>query len=1024
MAADGSTPFGKLEFAKGVFQGSIGPLREALAGAKVEMVVDGVVEAELAPDAGDGEDGLLFNWLVPSRYYDGQPHTFEARIAGGDAAQSRRVSGYVLPDKSKPDIRAEVRVTDAGGLNGYAYNSKWLRRKLELEFWVDGRCREVVRCDRDPPDFAPDDARESSGFALAPSAELTSWITRPVRIVVSELGEQINPDPWILQDVFRLESVSPAEELVAVVVRPNLYRETPLEVRFDGEIVSDYSTRLFSGMVHLIVPAPAADDDRPVHQLSVRIAGSGKDIPGSPVDCTWVPATNLVRNGVFEAWEGDRPADWQLGAPAGVVARPSVQAGSARYAIAFSGAAEGDGAIPLLRQAIDLRKAPADVLELRVRARGVGEAVISLEPPQGAEGDPSELVVKLSPQWGDQIGRIAIPLSWERRSPAALALRLRPVGDVGGEIDVELGSVQAGAPGFAPIDEGAQEASDPSSADEEAGPESWSAVLNGDFRSWNGGFEFRVLAGAHELADGWFANSRKDSPGASLHLAQLRLPSDRGQPPQTIYGLQLEGSIESEPFALETVLDRELLAARKLGGLTVLAGQARRPVGVTSPAPSRVSRIYIAARLASGQAADDVLAVIARNMVLSPDLARRAFPLSGAQARAVQQAARAIGPEDQLLLVFEFLGKTLDGVIAEVSLGREAVAEATRGELSGPRRRTGYVALEDYNVVSQLGRLKGFEDWISPAARSAAAAAAGEAAPVKWNWLPQAASVDIVIPVYNALKEVTDCLASIERSTSLPHRVVIVNDKSDLHTSQFLSQYAADRRWVELIENPSNLGYTRSSNAGLTSSRAEWVVLLNSDTVVSEGWLEGLLECAASDPDVAMVGPLSNAASWQSVPQVKDPRGGWMVNRLPDEMSVDAFAHLVRDSSERAFPQVPLLNGFCTLMRRSAIAAVGFLDEKAFPVGYGEENDLCIRIAKAGYTLRLADHVYVHHVKSASFGGARGDLAKQGTAACAAKHPDVKLDELTGVMGECLPLIRLRRVLQDKLGLGNKKELS
>lgn len=239
------------------------------------------------------------------------------------------------------------------------------------------------------------------------------------------------------------------------------------------------------------------------------------------------------------------------------------------------------------------------------------------------------------------------------------------------------------------------------------------------------------------------------------------------------------------------------------------------------------------------------------------------------------------------------------------------------------------------------------------------------------NGDPNRAAIDILIPVHNALEDVKLCLGALERETERPHRLILVDDGSDLPTSEFLRGYAAGRQQVVLIENPGNLGYTRSANNGLRASDAEWVVLLNSDTVVSKGWLEGLLECAASDPQTALVGPVSNAATWQTVPELRDEQGGWLVNQLPPGMSVDDFASLVREASSRRFPEVPLLNGFCTLMRRDVVAAIGFLDEKTFPIGYGEENDLCIRVKKAGYRMRIADHVYVHHKKSASFGEAR-----------------------------------------------------
>jgi GT2 family glycosyltransferase len=133
-------------------------------------------------------------------------------------------------------------------------------------------------------------------------------------------------------------------------------------------------------------------------------------------------------------------------------------------------------------------------------------------------------------------------------------------------------------------------------------------------------------------------------------------------------------------------------------------------------------------------------------------------------------------------------------------------------------------------------------------------------------------------------------------------------------------------------------------------------------------------------------------------------------------MSVAEMAELVGRLSQRDFPEAPLLNGFCTLMRRSVLEEVEFLDEVAFPVGYGEENDLCIRVAQAGYKLAIADHVYVYHVKSATFGTkGRNQLSKKGTASFVSKHPSIDLKELQQMLAGVPPLIELRRALRQHL---------
>jgi GT2 family glycosyltransferase len=193
-------------------------------------------------------------------------------------------------------------------------------------------------------------------------------------------------------------------------------------------------------------------------------------------------------------------------------------------------------------------------------------------------------------------------------------------------------------------------------------------------------------------------------------------------------------------------------------------------------------------------------------------------------------------------------------------------------------------------------------------------------------------------------------------------------------------------------------------------------VLLNSDTILTRGWLESMLACAHSDPSIAFVGPLSNAASYLSVPELYDASKKWKVNRLPPGMTPQDMADIVRRVSVRDYPEVPILNGFCTLMKRSAFIELGGLNPTAFPTGYGEENDLCFRAGKAGLKLAVADDVYVYHVKSASFGSSRRqELTKAGNAALAKLHPDVDIGALTTRFRETPALVAIRKAVAAEL---------
>ena len=226
--------------------------------------------------------------------------------------------------------------------------------------------------------------------------------------------------------------------------------------------------------------------------------------------------------------------------------------------------------------------------------------------------------------------------------------------------------------------------------------------------------------------------------------------------------------------------------------------------------------------------------------------------------------------------------------------------------------------------------------------------------------------VDIVICVHDALADVRACLESLLRTTLPPYRLVLVDDGSGAETRDYLAAFAADQA-ATLVRNEKARGYTVAANQGLRLTSGEFMVLLNSDTVLTPGWLDRLVACAESDPRIGIVGPLSNTASWQSVPSFLDDDGDWAANPLPVGQTVEGMAHLVAQASPGVYPRIPFLNGFCFLIRREVITAIGLLDETTFPRGYGEENDYCARARRAGFATAVAGDAYVWHSQSRSF---------------------------------------------------------
>lgn len=277
-------------------------------------------------------------------------------------------------------------------------------------------------------------------------------------------------------------------------------------------------------------------------------------------------------------------------------------------------------------------------------------------------------------------------------------------------------------------------------------------------------------------------------------------------------------------------------------------------------------------------------------------------------------------------------------------------------------------------------------------------------------------SVEIVVCVHNALTEVKACLESVVANTEGPFRMVLVNDGSNGATTDFLRNFSRDCGSSELVENQGARGYTFAANQGLKTSTADYVILLNSDTIVSKWWLDRILECGESSAAIGIVGPLSNAASFQSLPECKLPNGEFSRNPLPDTMTIEAMARAVARLSARRYPRVPLLNGFCFAIKRFVIEAIGYLDAETFPQGYGEENDYCLRALDAGIELSIADHAYVYHAEARSFGyKKRRRLSRKGSMALAKKHGMRRIEKCLFLMEDEPTLLAMRQGLRQYL---------
>lgn len=246
--------------------------------------------------------------------------------------------------------------------------------------------------------------------------------------------------------------------------------------------------------------------------------------------------------------------------------------------------------------------------------------------------------------------------------------------------------------------------------------------------------------------------------------------------------------------------------------------------------------------------------------------------------------------------------------------------------------------------------------------------------------------ITVVVPVYNAFDAVRECLASLATHVPAPHRTLLIDDASrDRRVLPLLEAHAENTpSRVRLLCNHRNLGYTATINRGCVEAGEDDVVLLNSDTRVTHGWLTRLRRAAASREDVATVTPVSNAAGAFSVPERN------RVNRIPPELGVTGMARLVEEVSPAFYPSVPTGNGYCMLVSRAAIEEIGLFDAVSFPRGCGEESDFCMRASKAGMVNLVDDTTFIYHRRSASLGWRKRLLLLAGEWKMRRLHPSYR----------------------------------
>ena len=224
-------------------------------------------------------------------------------------------------------------------------------------------------------------------------------------------------------------------------------------------------------------------------------------------------------------------------------------------------------------------------------------------------------------------------------------------------------------------------------------------------------------------------------------------------------------------------------------------------------------------------------------------------------------------------------------------------------------------------------------------------------------------SSTIVIPLWNGAGVIDACLTALIALPNSDVEIIVVDNASGDGSADLVAQRFPQ---VTLIRNERNLGFGAACNIGLRQGRGDILVVLNQDTEVERGWLNGLEQALISGADVGIAGSKAFYADGaiQHAGATLDPQVGGR-----------HFGHGEADRGQHdALRDVDFVSGVSLAMTRRALTVTNGFDE-GFAVAYFEDVDLCYRVRAAGMrVLYTPESRLIHHEESRLADGAHGGI--------------------------------------------------
>lgn len=216
--------------------------------------------------------------------------------------------------------------------------------------------------------------------------------------------------------------------------------------------------------------------------------------------------------------------------------------------------------------------------------------------------------------------------------------------------------------------------------------------------------------------------------------------------------------------------------------------------------------------------------------------------------------------------------------------------------------------------------------------------------------------VFIILVNYKGVEHTIECIKSLQQITYSNYRIIVVDNCSEDNSLEKLKEFQAV---VVLIKNRTNNGFAGGNNLGIKyamQNEADYVLLLNNDTIVEPDFLDELVKKTSTDIGINIGKILSyydRGMLWYA---------GGKINWLKGCTDVNGFE---RDNGQYDKEEnVTFASGCCMLISKNVISKVGILKEDYFL--YFEDTDYCARVLKNGYKILYSPRSVIYHKESIS----------------------------------------------------------